>query len=162
MRSSTPINRMKRYNGENSMVTPPELFAQLARIFTFDYDAACTEQNCLCATGAFFDAGINGLVASWRGRRVWCNPPYSQKAAWIKKASEEVEFGGCHVCVMILPTNSMETPAWHRYIYGQYHYEILSGRVAFIEPITGKPQPRAAGNSSGTTIIYFMKKVRAK
>jgi len=93
------------------------------------------------------------------GGRIFCNPPFSQKAKWIAKADYEVQEGGCPICVMVLPSLCMDTEAWHKYVEGKYHYEILKGRISFINPDTGKPQ---SGNNSGTVIVYFKKRVRNK
>lgn len=145
--------------GEDGMQTPPQLYEKLNNIFQFNYDAACTRENCLCEDGAYFDEGMDGLKESWQGRRVFCNPPFSGKGTWIEKAVREVEENSCNIVVMVLPSNSMDSAPWHDFIYGKYHYEILRGRVSFIDPITKKPK---TGNNSGTTIVYFMKKIRTK
>ena len=60
---------------------------------------------------------------------------------------------------MILPSLCMDTRAWHEYIEGRYHYEILEGRISFIDPETGKTK---SGNNSGTVIVYFKKKISTK
>lgn len=60
---------------------------------------------------------------------------------------------------MILPLNSMDTKAWHKFIEGKFHYEILEGRVSFIDPETQKPK---SGNNSGTVIVYFKKRIEIK
>lgn len=99
---------------------------------------------------------MDGLESDWSNKRVFCNPPFSAKAERIKKAHNEVSFNNCPVVVMILPTNSMDSSPWHEFIYGKYDYEILSGRISFHDPETGKPKQ---GNNSGTTIVYFKKKI---
>jgi len=160
---ATLIKRNGVYNqkgkGNDEMLTPIHLYAQLSRIFQFDYDAACTSKNSLAIAGACFDKGIDGLTVSWQGQRVFCNPPFSKKSAWIEKAHNEVQHNGCHVCVMILPSNSMDSRAWHEFIEDKYFYEILKGRVSFLDPNTRKPKN---GNNSGTVVVYFMKKLTAK
>lgn len=103
-----------------------------------------------------FDKGIDSLKESWRGKRVFCNPPFSGKAAWMEKAHNEVQSGGCHVVAMVLPTNSMDSPPWFDFVYGKYHYQVIKGRVSFINPKDRKPE---SGNNSGTTIVYFMKDI---
>ena len=50
----------------------------------------------------------------------------------------------------------MDTKVWHEVIEGRYHYEILKGRIAFIDPETKQPKK---GNNSGTVIVYFKKKI---
>lgn len=90
------------------------------------------------------------------GARVFCNPPFSKKADFIKKAYEEVMFGNCPICVMVLPSNCQDSKAFQQYIKKNFFYETLSGRVAFIDPETKKPMK---GNNSGTTIVYFKKDI---
>ena len=55
--------------------------------------------------------------------------------------------------------NSMDTKAWHKYIEGKFVYEILEGRISFIDPQTKKPK---SSNNSGTVIVYFKKRIRTK
>jgi phage N-6-adenine-methyltransferase len=139
--------------------TPDFLFQELNHRFAFDVDAACTSQNKKLANGFTVDLGINGLKVSWGGLRVFCNPPFSDKAAWINKAHEEVQNNNCPLVVMILPTNSMSASFWDDVIYPNYKFDVLRGRVQYIHPITKKP---AAGNNSGTTVVYFWKKPGSK
>jgi len=143
-------------NGCDIMRTPKELFSKLDYIYKFSVDAACSSVNKLCGKGFCLDLGINGLEVSWRGEYVFCNPPFSKKIDWIKKASNEVMENGCPLCVMILPTNSMSSSIWHDAIYGRFNYEILNGRVQFLDPDEGKA---TSGNNSGTTLVYFIKKI---
>ena len=147
--------------GNDCWQTPPSLFKQLNDIFNFTIDVACDSDNCLIDLPAFqggfrIDRGLDGLRENWSCFRCFCNPPFSDKAKWIEKAYNEVINGECPICVMILPTNCIDTKAWHKYIEGKVHYEILEGRVSFIDPNTGKPE---SGNNSGTAIVYFKKRI---
>jgi len=137
----------------DSYETPAWLFNLLNERFNFTVDAASTEDNKKCST-RFND----GLKDSWGMNRVFCNPPFSNKKEWMLKAANEVE-NGCPLCVMILPTNSMSSSFWQEIVFGKYHYEIINTRVSFIDPRTGK---EAKGADSGTTIVYFMKKIDAR
>lgn len=56
--------------------TPQDLFDQLNAAEHFTLDAACSPENCKCATG--YTIGNSGLTHPWTGHRVWCNPPYSR------------------------------------------------------------------------------------
>lgn len=140
-------------NGNDNFQTPKFLFDKLNNVFSFTLDAACISTNCLCANGNFFDQGVDGLTTSWAGHRVFCNPPFSGKDKWIAKAVEEVENNNCPVVVMVLPSNSMDSKPFHKYVFGKYYYEILEGRISFVKD--GKP---TSGNNSGTVLIYFWKK----
>lgn len=137
--------------GNDEFCTPDYIFEQLDKIFYFEFDAACDVYNCKCAHGSPDSLNIN-----WE-KRTFCNPPFSKKADFIKKADAEVQNGNCPICVMILPLNCMDTKVWHDVIVSRYHYEILKGRIAFIDPDTQKPQK---GNNSGTVIVYFKRKIQ--
>jgi site-specific DNA-methyltransferase (adenine-specific) len=151
--------------GNDEFCTPKHLFDQLDDIFKFELDVACTSHNnllsdrgCIYYEGGFcYDKKFDGLKLSWGDERCFCNPPFSDKAKWIEKAYNEVINGNCPICVMILPTNCMDSKAWHKYIEGKMFYEILEGRVSFIDPKTQEPK---SGNNSGTIIVYFKKKIK--
>lgn len=138
--------------GNDEFETPDYIFEQLDRIFNFQTDVACNKDNSKCLS--YFPNSLSD-AAFWVGR-CFCNPPFSKKAEFIKKADEQVKEGICPVCVMILPLNCMDTKVWHEVIEGHYYYEILKGRIAFIDPETKKPKK---GNNSGTVIVYFKKRI---
>lgn len=140
--------------GNDNFETPDYIFNQLNAIFDFNLDVAASESNAKC--NEYITKEANALNISWSSRRCFCNPPFSQKADFIKKADFEVQNGKVPIVVMILPLNSMDTQVWHTFIEGHYHYEVLKGRIAFIDPETKKPRK---GNNSGTVIVYFKKKI---
>ena len=144
--------------GQDSFQTPDFFYKQLDNIFNFTLDSACNTNNCKCRKGFYIDKNKDGLKESWQNERVFCNPPFSNKAEWIKKADFEVQNNNCPVVVMILPSLCMDTQAWHDYIENKYHYEILRGRISFVDPETNKPK---SGNNCGTVIVYFKKKIKA-
>ena len=140
--------------GNDEFCTPDYIFWQLNSIFKFELDAAANGDNHLCY--CYFTKEQNALTVSWQQARTFCNPPFSLKAEFIKKADYEVQNNNCPIVVMILPLNCMDTKVWHEVIEGRYHYEILKGRIAFIDPETQKPKK---GNNSGTVIVYFKKRI---
>lgn len=139
----------------DSFQTPDFLFQDLHNKFNFNMDAACESHNKKLKNGFTIDTGIDGLSCPWTGLRVFCNPPFSGKEYWIMKAHQAVQFENCYLVVMILPTNSMSSAIWDEIIYPNYKFDILKGRISFINPKTGKPQ---SGNNSGSTLVYFWKK----
>lgn len=146
----------QKSRGNDNFETPKYIFEQLDRIFDFELDCAATHDNALCTL--YMTEWENALIMPW-DKRTFCNPPFSKKAAFIEKAYNDVTKGICPVCVMILPLNSMDTRVWHKFIEGQFYYEILEGRISFINPGTGIPQK---GNNSGTVIVYFKQKIKTK
>ena len=145
------------HKGQDCFETPDFVYKQLDDIFHFTVDAACNIDNCKCLKGFYVDKGLDGLQKHWIGERVFCNPPFSEKALWIEKADFEVQNNNCPICVMILPALCIDTKAFHKFIEGKYHYEILQGRISFIDPETKKPK---SGNNSGTVIVYFKRKIQ--
>lgn len=75
----------------------------------FTIDVAANRENAKCPR--YFDLAADGLTQSWEGEIVWCNPPYSDCGAWVKKALDEVAKGNCNV-VMLLPANRCEQRWW--------------------------------------------------
>lgn len=139
--------------GNDYYETPEHIFKQLDDIFKFNLDVACLQENAKCYD--YITESEDSLSQKWVGR-CFCNPPFSKKAAFIEKAHNEVMNGNCVLVVMILPLNSMDTKVWHKFIENKFHYEILQGRISFIDPATKKPQK---GNNSGTVIVYFKKRI---
>lgn len=61
--------------------TPPDLFNKLHREYKFNLDGAASEENRLLPEASTVDQPI-----SWRGRRVFCNPPWSDIASFVELA----------------------------------------------------------------------------
>lgn len=81
--------------------TPDKAFRALHAEFGFTVDAAAEAHN--AKLPRFFQ---DGLRASWRGERVFCNPPYSRILPWVRKAQE------AEVAVLVLPVRT-GVPWWH-------------------------------------------------
>lgn len=85
----------------------------------------------------YFDYDIDGLAQSWVGERVWCNPPFSNLAAWVAKA--HVESATSPLIVLLVPANRTEQGWWHTYIEpyrdrgDNLRTEFVRGRVRFIK-----------------------------
>lgn len=93
--------------------TPPDLFDPLNREYGFTLDAAASDAN--AKLPKYYTRDTDGLLWSWRGERVWCNPPFSRLAPWLAKAWFEMR-QGCDLIVMLLPANRCEQPFWHTYV----------------------------------------------
>lgn len=119
--------------------TPDYYWNALHAVLRFDLDAAATSKNSKTA-----DFCEDGLAESWEGRRVWCNPPYSNIAAWVDKAW--VEWPGAELIAMLLPANRTEQVWWQERIepwrdrpFGSLHTRFLRGRMRFDRPGWEKP-----------------------
>ncbi|HDZ9786426.1 TPA: phage N-6-adenine-methyltransferase [Klebsiella variicola subsp. variicola] len=133
--------------------TPPALFACLNAEFCFQLDAAAAQHNALCKK--FITAEQNTLETPWDEclsipGYVWLNPPYSDITPFVKKAAAESanQIG----TVMLVPADTsvgwfkeaIQTASEVRFI--------TAGRLAFINPVTGKP---VSGNNKGSMLIIW-------
>ncbi|HGO5823364.1 TPA: DNA N-6-adenine-methyltransferase [Mannheimia haemolytica] len=100
-------------------------------------------------------------VADWGELlRIFVNPPYSNPLPFVQRAAELKKAG--HIVVMLLPAD--KTTEWYTIIQ-QHANEVIdiigyhdekgtwrTGRIQFINPVTGKP---AQGNNKGSMIVVF-------
>lgn len=145
--SKTPLDQRDLWR------TPPALFASLDAEFCFQLDAAAAPHNALCRK--FITAEQNTLETLWVDYLnvpgyVWLNPPYSDITPFVKKAAAESanQIGS----VMLVPADTsvgwfkeaIQTASEVRFI--------TAGRLAFINPVTGKP---VSGNNKGSMLIIW-------
>lgn len=145
--SKTPIDQRDLWR------TPPALFAALDAEFCFQLDAAAAPHNAL--RRKFITAEQNTLETPWADYMsipgyVWLNPPYSDITPFVKKAAAESnnQIG----TVMLVPADTsvgwfkeaIQTASEVRFI--------TAGRLAFINPVTGKP---VSGNNKGSMLIIW-------
>ncbi len=145
--SKTPLDQRDLWR------TPPALFAALNAEFCFQLDAAAAPHNALCRK--FITAEQNTLETPWADYLnvpgyVWLNPPYSDITPFVKKAAAESanQIG----TVMLVPADTsvgwfkeaIQTASEVRFI--------TAGRLAFINPVTGKP---VSGNNKGSMLIIW-------
>ena len=93
--------------------TPRALFDRLHAEHGFPLDVAASAANALLPR--FYTRHDDGLLRSWQGERVWCNPPYSRLEPWLAKAWQEMR-GGCELVVMLIPANRTEQKFWQEYV----------------------------------------------
>jgi phage N-6-adenine-methyltransferase len=105
--------------------TPPDFFQRLNAEFRFTIDAAASFENRL--VDRFWSESDSGLVHSWNGERVWCNPPYGRNIGdWTAQAAKRE----ADVAVLLLPARS-DTRWWHRDVEGIATVRRLAGRLKF-------------------------------
>lgn len=90
------------------------------RFGPFDLDVAAAPHNAKC--DRYYTREDNGLEQEWNGR-IWCNPPYSDLGAWVRKAWDESNAGRAELIVMLVPANRTEQKWW------QNNVEPYRGRV---------------------------------
>lgn len=97
----------------NEWATPKEFYNKLNMKYHFNLDPCATNENHKCET--YFTKEDDGLTKSWKGWRVFCNPPYAREIGkWVEKAYNENKNGT--FIVMLLPART-DTKWFHDYIY---------------------------------------------
>lgn len=118
--------------------TPKLFFEELNNEFQFDLDPCATLENHKCSM--FYTKSQNGLEKSWKGYRVFCNPPYGREIGkWVEKAYKENLFNNTFV-VMLLPART-DTKWFHTYIYKKHKIRFLKGRLKFNDGKQSAPFP---------------------
>lgn len=145
--SNTPVEQ------RNLWQTPIPLFVALDAEFCLTLDAAASADNALC--NRYITEEQNTLETPWADYLsipgyVWLNPPYSDITPFVQKAADESknQIG----TVMLVPADTsvgwfreaIETASEVRFIVG--------GRLAFINPVFGKP---VSGNNKGSMLIIW-------
>lgn len=107
--------------------TPQALFDELDKEFNFTLDPCATPENAKCRR--YFTKEQNGLLQSWKGERVFCNPPYGREIGkWVKKCDKEAQGGA--LVVLLIPART-DTTYFHDYIYKKHEVRFLRGRLSF-------------------------------
>lgn len=107
--------------------TPQAFFDELNKEFNFTLDPCATPENAKCPR--YFTKEQNGLLQSWKGERVFCNPPYGKEIGkWVKKCADEAEQGA--LVVMLIPART-DTKYFHEYIYQKHEMRFIKGRLYF-------------------------------
>ena len=123
--------------------TPQDMFDNLNKVYSFDFDLAADEHNHKCAR--YFTAADDALKKEWHGN-CWLNPPYgntgeTRLAKWVEKAHNEANTGNCQV-TMLIPART-NTRWWHEHCMKAAEVLFVCGRPRFGDAIYGLPQPLA-------------------
>lgn len=106
--------------------TPPDLLEKLNREFQFTFDP--------CSAG---QTNFDGLLRSWVGERVYCNPPYGPGIRnWLAKARE------ADLAVFLLPART-DVGWFHNHCWNKPDVEIryIKGRLKFGQSKNSAPFP---------------------
>jgi phage N-6-adenine-methyltransferase len=69
----------------------------------YDLDVCASAANTKC--DHYFTEVDNGLTKPWTGT-IWCNPPYNDIRAWVRKAIEECKRGYCPLITLLIPART--------------------------------------------------------
>jgi site-specific DNA-methyltransferase (adenine-specific) len=120
-------------------ITPKAFYDTLNNEFNFNHDPCPIDWK---------EGDIDGLTTEW-GISTFVNPPYSNTAKWIKKASDESKKGKT---VVMLINAVTDTKAFHEYIYNKAEIRFIKGRLTFINPL--QPEKRQP-NVKASMIVVF-------
>jgi phage N-6-adenine-methyltransferase len=117
--------------------TKRSLIVRLHAQWHFTVDAASAPKAPSSAIiGRFWTKADDGLRQAWDGERVWCNPPYSNIAPWVRKA-----WLSRAVAVLLVPANRTEQAWWQTMVEpfrdrrdGVLRTEFLERRINFGTP----------------------------
>lgn len=107
--------------------TPKAVFDKLNAEFHFDFDP--------CPYGGSED-GLSTLFKPWRGKRVFCNPPYGPGIGdWLKRAEE------AELAVYLIPART-DTKWFHEHVLPKAsEIRFVKGRLKFGDATNGAPFP---------------------
>lgn len=113
-------------SNSNEWETPQTLFDELNEKYHFTLDPCSTDENAKCEK--HYTVKENGLLQSWEGETVFCNPPYGREIGkWVKKCAEESK----HAKVVMLIPARTDTAYFHDYIYRKAKIVFFRGRLKF-------------------------------
>lgn len=155
--------------------TDPAFIAELEQRFgKFTLDVAAAPHNAKAEN--YYTREDDGLSQPWTGR-VWCNPPYSDCGAWVRKAWETWNGAGfpldpyrifhgsevaeAELITMLLPANRVEQ-AWWQDLVEPYRdrpgsplrVEFLRGRMRFDRP-DWQPGPKGDRPPFGCCLLIW-------
>ena len=133
----TMINKALFSSESDEWATPISIFEELNKEFKFNLDPCSSENNFKCKY--HFTKEDDGLSKNWGGYRVFCNPPYSNIAEWVKKAWRESTKDNTLV-VMLIPART-DTRYFHDYILNRSEIRFVKGRLKFGESKNSAPFP---------------------
>ena len=117
--------------------TPQDVFQELNKEFHFTLDPCASDQNHKCAH--YYTKANSGLLKDWGGEQVFCNPPYSDIAQWVRKCYLEGTKKNTTV-VLLIPSRT-DTKYFHNYIYQRSEIRFLKGRLHFNDSRNAAPFP---------------------
>lgn len=121
------FNRAMFSSASDGWSTPSDVYAALDAEFGFLDDP--------CPLGGTED----GLAREWRSP-CFVNPPYSDIAAWMKKAADEAATG--KTVVLLVPSRT-DTRWWHSWAMPASEIRFIRGRLKFGGSKNSAPFPSA-------------------
>jgi phage N-6-adenine-methyltransferase len=142
--------------------TDPAFIAQLEERFgPLSLDVAAAKHNTKAPN--YYTRADDGLTQPWHGN-VWCNPPYSDCGAWVRKAWWEWNADRDYkpeLIAMLLPANRVEQGWWQDHVEpfrdrpgSPLRVEFLRGRMRFSRP-DWTPGPKGDRPPFGCALLIW-------
>ena len=106
-----------KWSGHDSYATPDYLYKSLDMEFGFNLDPCPLNEHWT----------VDGLELDWTGRRVFCNPPWSNITPWVVKAFNS----SAEIVVFLLPART-DTGWFHMLSARGAEIRLFRKRVHFI------------------------------
>lgn len=131
------FNEGMRSSATDDWATPQDVFDKLHAEFQFTVDAASSDEN--AKLPRHWTKQTDGLLQSWAGESVFCNPPYGRGIGeWCRKAAE----CKADVAVLLIPART-DTKWWHEWVMPQAEIRFIRGRLKFGGHTNSAPFPSA-------------------
>ena len=122
------------FSSNNEYYTPKELVDRFGKM---DYDPATTKEKAEELGIAEYDTiETNGLLNDWtKYKRIWINPPFTDKHIFLKKAVETVKKANNEI-YFLMPITFLATKRFHSLLGGIGGVLYLpNGRIKFEEKV---------------------------
>lgn len=129
--------------GGDCWETPAALFRQLDDEFLFTLDPCCLPATAKCPR--YYTPSDDGLSKSWRGERVFMNPPYSMCDRWVEKAWFESKGVDGATVVCLLPAR-VDSEWWSVFVIGG----VTGHHASEVRYIRGRVRFNLAGSPMGS------------
>lgn len=125
-RRASSFNRVVFSAATDEWSTPKEVYESLNDEFGFNFDP--------CPLGGDVD-GRSPLFSDWSGKRVFCNPPYSDIRRFLERANE------AELAVFLIPSRT-DTRWFHELVLGRAReIRFVRGRLKFGNAKNSAPFP---------------------
>lgn len=121
------MNKVLFSSASDRWATPAAVYEALDNEFAFNFDPCPLDGS---------ENGLATLFVHWRGKRVFCNPPYGPGIKdWLERGLE------AEVAVFLLPART-DTRWFHNWVIPRAsEIRFLRGRLKFGDAKTGAPFP---------------------
>ena len=142
------------FSENNDWFTPDYIVAKFS---PFDYDPATTGGGAkLMGIPNFDTIQTDGLKTDWtKYNKIWCNPPFTDKFAFLKKAVDAAKAGS--EIYFLLPIGALTTNKFNKIVSCKYDLYLPNGRIRFVNPTGGSTVP-----AFGSVILHFHKNAKNK